>query len=332
MKSPIRVAFCGCGAIAGAHAREMAAMPGVTLHALWDWNPALAREFHASHGGAYCTEDLERIAQDPAVDAVYINTLHCDRLRIVEAMAAAGKAMFCEKPLTHNRQTLRQMHRCLKEHEVLFWSGYKIRFHTLMERARACVPAPEVVHASVHDNTWPEGLLNEPDLGGGNVLSQGVYAAETARLLAGGASVAVSAFVRRQRHASKTADSLCATYAFDNEVIATIGISDAGLCPQPVSKFSGMAAGGNRSVVLSERFSRLDFRDGQTGDEQMLTHEEDGFRRQTEAFLAALSGSGPNPCSFIEGAIPSIMIYRALDAAESGKRESIDIQAFLEAD
>lgn len=326
---PLRIAFCGCGNIARAHARAFAPLPGVTLHAFWDWNPDLATRFHADHEGAYCTDDFRRIARDPDVDAVYINTLHCDRLRLVEAMAAAGKPVFCEKPLAHTPQALRQMYACLQRHDVLFWSGYKIRFHTLVQRAREWLPAPEVISAAVHDDIWPDGPLNDPDLGGGNTLSQGVYAAETARMLAGSLPVAVSAFARHARHPAGTADTLCATYEFANGAIAAITTADAGCCAGPVGKFSALAAGGNRSVVLAERFSRLACRDGQTGEEKTLTHEEDGFRRQSEAFFRAVRGTGKNRCDFIEGAIPSIMIHRALAAAESGRREPIDVLAFL---
>ena len=178
----VRVAFCGCGRIAWAHAKELQRIPGVELCAFWNRTESRAQDMADKLGG-YCAPDFQRIADDPGIDAVYVNTMHNDRLRIVGPMAEAGKAIFSEKPLAHNAETLRELHALLQKRDVLFWSGNKMRFNTLMEKARALVPAPEILSAHVLDEIWPEGGLNDPDVGGGNVMSQGVYATECIRLL-----------------------------------------------------------------------------------------------------------------------------------------------------
>ncbi len=44
---------------------------------------------------------------------------------------------------------------------------------------------------------------------------------------------------------------------------------------------------------------------------------------------AAVRHKTPVLCDVVEGAIPSIMIWRALDALASGRRESIDVHSWL---
>ena len=328
---PLRIAFLGCGSIAGQHARELAKLPGTRVVAYWNRTHERAEKMLREFGGEYAAKDFHRIADDASIDAVYVNTMHNDRLRLVEALAMAGKPIFSEKPLAHDAASLRALHGIVRRHRARFWSGVKIRFHTLMEQARAFLPAPEVLTAHVLDETWPEGHLNDPAVCGGNVFAQGVYATESVRVLAGAMPVAVTAMLRSARHKQGTPDTLCAAFEFANGAIASVAIADAGIGPGPISKFLVTASAGNRSLALSDRYQRLDLSDGTAKKTGSHTHPEDGFRRQSEAFLAALRGQGPWTMDFLEGAIPSIMALRAVDAARSGRREAMDCASFLEA-
>jgi predicted dehydrogenase len=330
--SPVRIAFLGCGAIAGAHARELAKIPGARVVAYWNRTHERAEKMLREFGGEYAAKDFQRIADDPSIDAVYVNTMHNDRLRLVEALSMAGKPIFSEKPLAHDAPSLRALHALVRRHRARFWSGVKIRFHTLMEQARAFLPAPEVLTAHVLDETWPEGHLNDPAICGGNVLAQGVYATESVRVLAGAMPVAVTALLRSARHPQGAPDTLCAAFEFANGAIASVAIADAGVGPGAISKFLVTASAGNRSLALSDRYQRLDLSDGNAKKIESLNQPEDGFCRQSEAFLAAVRGRGPWTMTFLEGAIPSIMALRAVDAARSGRREQIDCAAFLDAD
>ena len=322
----INIAICGCGRIAAAHMDVLTKLEGVRAAAYWNRpeEPLLADSFLKRYGGDYACEDFARIADDPSIDAVYICTMHNDRLRLVRAFADAGKAIFCEKPLAHDEASLAELGRIVERTGILFWSGYKIRFHSLFEKAVAMLPEPEIVSAHVLDEIWPEGIFNDPDIAGGNVLSQGVYATESIRLLAGCMPVSVSAIARFRRHRLDVPDSLCASFEFENGAVGSITVGDAGLAPDGVSKFLVVASGGNRSVAVTERFEKLSYFDSSTGSKEEFSHPEDGFRRQSEAFVAAVRGDGEVVSDFRQGAIPSIMIYRALEAAASGGKVNFD--------
>ena len=318
----INIAICGCGRIAAAHMDVLRELEGVRVSAYWNRpeEKALAKSFLETYGGDYACEDFARIADDPKIDAVYLCTMHNDRIRLVETFAKAGKAIFSEKPLTHNPESLIELGEVLKRHDALFWSGYKIRFHTLFQKAMELVPRPELLSAHVMDEIWPEGILQNPEIGGGNVLSQGVYATESIRLMAGSAPIAVSAVARFKRHGGDVPDSLCASFEFENGAIGSVTVGDAGLAPEGVSKFQVVAAGENKCVTITNRFETLSFQDTNSGASETIEHPEDGFKRQSEAFIAAVRGKGELISDFTQGALPSIMIYKALEAARSGRK------------
>ncbi|HOF89375.1 MAG TPA: Gfo/Idh/MocA family oxidoreductase [Armatimonadota bacterium] len=328
--SLLQLAIFGCGRNAREHAQTFRAMAGVRLRAYWnrpdDFHlaEAMLRDF----GGAYCTDDYRRVADDPAVDAIYICTMHNDRLRLLDAAARAGKPVFMEKPLALPAELLREMADVLRRHPILFQSGFKIRFHSLVGRAAALLPNPEILVAHVLDDPWPPGDLNDPAISGGNVRAQGVYAADALQILAGSLPVAVTASARNARQPSGVEDTLCATFEFASGALGCLAVADAGNGPGAISKFLVEAAGGGTSLALFSRFTRLQVREAD-GRETTIIGEEDGFLRQSAAFIAAVRAGGPSPNPFLQGAIPSIMIARALDAAASGCRERIDVHAWL---
>lgn len=306
-------------------------MPGVTLRAYWN-RPEdfyLAENLMKEFGGQYCTPELADIAGDPTLDGVLVCTMHNDRLRILEAMAKAGKPVLMEKPLAHSPEPLRAMHRLLRQFPILFQSAYKIRFHSLMERARQLIPHPEILCAHVWDGMWPDNHLNQKEIGGGNVRSQGVYGAESLHILAGNRPVAVNAMVRNGRQPSGIEDTLVAVFEFAGGALGTLSVADAGAGPGWVSKFLVEAAGGGGGVALGTRFTQLDYQASPGAPQQTFQGVEDGFRRQTEAFLSALRNGTPSPCDFIQGAIPSIMIEQAIASARAGCRLPIDIEGWL---
>jgi UDP-N-acetyl-2-amino-2-deoxyglucuronate dehydrogenase len=98
----IRVGLVGCGFIAAIHSRALkaltaAGMVDAAVVATCDRDVARAEAFARGHRADVATDDLERLLD--AVDAVYVCTPTSAHLAAVEAAAAAGVAVFCEKPL-----------------------------------------------------------------------------------------------------------------------------------------------------------------------------------------------------------------------------------------
>jgi len=91
------VGFLGAGQQAGYHARSLAAS-GVefTFGGVHDADASRAQSFASWTGATVCASDIEVVG---SCDAVYVCTWTAEHPRLVSLAAAAGKAVFCEKPL-----------------------------------------------------------------------------------------------------------------------------------------------------------------------------------------------------------------------------------------
>lgn len=90
----------GCGAFAaGQDMPNYAASERVVCKWCCDVSEASARQLADEYGVPRVTTDFMDIIADPEVDLVKISTSHEVHLPIIEAAAAAGKHVFCEKPM-----------------------------------------------------------------------------------------------------------------------------------------------------------------------------------------------------------------------------------------
>ncbi len=117
----------GAGRIGRLHARNLAGtIDGARLLAVMDANAEAAEA--AAYGGAAATTSVDDILDNTEIDAVLIaspTSLHAGQ---VERAAAAGKAIFCEKPVALDLgETIRAM-RVVEESGVPFQIGFNRRF------------------------------------------------------------------------------------------------------------------------------------------------------------------------------------------------------------
>ena len=97
---PVGVGLIGAGAIGSFHAESLALrVPGATLVAIADPAPGAAERLASSLGIAVATTAASELLADPAVEAVVIAAPAHFHAELIEAAAAAGKGVFCEKPM-----------------------------------------------------------------------------------------------------------------------------------------------------------------------------------------------------------------------------------------
>lgn len=93
----INVGLLGAGRIGNVHAKSIAANADSRLVAVSDVNLGAAEKLAASYGAKACSS--QDIIHDPAIQAVLIATSTDTHAGLIEAAAAAGKAVLCEKPV-----------------------------------------------------------------------------------------------------------------------------------------------------------------------------------------------------------------------------------------
>jgi len=99
-KQILTAAQIGCGAFAASQdLPNFKKNPRARLKWCCDLSPERARSMAARFGVKNATSDFMEVIEDPEVDLIKIATSHEIHLPIIEAAAARGKHIFCEKPL-----------------------------------------------------------------------------------------------------------------------------------------------------------------------------------------------------------------------------------------
>jgi predicted dehydrogenase len=98
-----------------------------------------AREAQERFGFAGYTTRWQDVITDPRVQVVNIATPNYMHLEIVRAAAAAGKHVFCEKPVGKDPRETAKIERLSREAGVLTFVGYNYRWSPMVQYARQLI-------------------------------------------------------------------------------------------------------------------------------------------------------------------------------------------------
>ncbi len=102
----LNIGLLGCGRIGQVHARSLQSMTTARVAAVSDAFADAADALAAKSGCNAMTTD--EIIADPGIDAVVIGTPTTTHFDLIHQAAAAGKAIFCEKPVDLSTDRTRQ--------------------------------------------------------------------------------------------------------------------------------------------------------------------------------------------------------------------------------
>ena len=180
------------GRIARDVGQVIAAHPEMEVAAIGSRDTGRAAELAAALGAPRSHGSYDALVSDDAVDAVYVATTHAQHAAVVEAALRTGKAVLCEKPLTHALVETTRLVAVAGSSGAFLMEGVWMRFNPLVQRLQALVRdgglgVPRGLHASFGFTAPydPTGRLWDPALGGGALLDLGVYTVDLARLLLG---------------------------------------------------------------------------------------------------------------------------------------------------
>ena len=133
----IQAAIAGLGWWGKHIVRRMAGSDALRIVTAVEANPALAG-FAAEHGVGFTT-DLADVLGDPRIDAVILATPHSLHTNQVLAAAAAGKHVFCEKPLALNKADAERSVAACRAAGVLLGLGHERRYEPGMSEIRRLI-------------------------------------------------------------------------------------------------------------------------------------------------------------------------------------------------
>jgi myo-inositol 2-dehydrogenase / D-chiro-inositol 1-dehydrogenase len=142
--SALRIGIVGVGRIGAMHARLLAGqVPGAVLTAVNDALPEAARALGDELGVAVA-DTAEELMARPDVDAVAICSSTETHAPLIAAAADSGRAIFCEKPVSHDLVEVDRALDAVRQAGVPFQIGFNRRFDPAHQSVRDAVVAGRV--------------------------------------------------------------------------------------------------------------------------------------------------------------------------------------------
>lgn len=139
-----RLLILGTGAIARHHAERFAAIPGCTLVAAVDANPERARDFAAAHAIPNAFGSLADAIAWGEFDAAVNSTPDPVHKPTTMQLIAAGKPVFCEKPLALDAVDAMQMTEAAEAAGLVNMVNFTYRNASAIQTARRMIEAGEI--------------------------------------------------------------------------------------------------------------------------------------------------------------------------------------------
>ncbi|MCA9664841.1 MAG: inositol 2-dehydrogenase [Myxococcales bacterium] len=140
--SNVRIGVIGAGRIGQLHAENVAfRVAGAELVCVFDPDADAAARCAARCHGVRIASDARRVIEDPQVDAVMICSPTPQHAEQIEQAAAAGKHIFCEKPIALDLARIDSALAAVERAGVKLQIGFNRRFDPGFRRAREAVAA-----------------------------------------------------------------------------------------------------------------------------------------------------------------------------------------------
>lgn len=122
----LNVGILGCGRIGQVHGKSLLRMDNARAAAVCDFMPEAAQALGSALNAAVMTSD--ELIDSPDVDAVIIGTPTDTHFDLIHKAAAAGKAIFCEKPIDMSTDRISTCLKVVDEANVSFMTAFNRRF------------------------------------------------------------------------------------------------------------------------------------------------------------------------------------------------------------
>lgn len=326
----LKIAVLGSGRIGQIHARNIAAHPGATLYGVADIDAGAANRLAQACG----TRVIE--AKDAfAADAVLIATPTPTHADLIERAAAAGRAIFCEKPIDLSADRVRSCLAAVARARVPLMIGFNRRFDpsfgSLKRRLAAGeIGALEILSIISKDPSPPPatyvaasgGLFRDMmihDLDMARFLLPGepieVYAVASVRVdpaigAAGDVDTALVTLKTANGTLCQISNSRRATYGYDQRIEA----HGAG----------GLLRAGNQTATTVELANAAGF----AGDPALpffLERYAAAYRQELDAFITGVAGGQPLAPSGIDGLKAQLLADAATRSAQTGQPVKVDL-------
>ncbi len=229
----LELGIIGAGRIGQLHAEHFRRrIPSAEVVMVADVAEGMARACATRYNIPAFTSDYHDILERRDIEAVVICSSTDTHARIIEEAAAAGKHIFCEKPIALDLPSIDRALAAVREARVKLQIGFNRRFDASFRRVRQVIEQgeigrPHLLHITSYDPAPPP--LAYIRVSGGLFLDMMIHDFDMARFLTGSeaeeAFALADALIDPAIGEAGDVDTAIVTLRFMNGVIATISNS-----------------------------------------------------------------------------------------------------------
>jgi myo-inositol 2-dehydrogenase/D-chiro-inositol 1-dehydrogenase len=333
----VRMGIIGVGRIGRMHADLLARqVPGAAVSMIHDAREDAARDV-ADELGVAAAADVDELLSNGDVDAVAICSSTDTHAELIAAAARAGKAIFCEKPVSLDLAEVDRALAAVDQAGVPFQIGFNRRFDPAHASVAAAVAdgtigEPHLARITSRDPAPPP--LEYVRVSGGIFLDMTIHDFDMARFVTG--SEVVEVFARGavridpQVGDAGDVDTAAVMLVHENGCLTMIDNSRQAVYgyDQRVEVFgsAGMAASDN-PLAHTGTLRTAEGTKGATLPYFYLERYIPSYLREWEAFIAAV-GAGKTPPVTVADARPPLVIglaaWRSLREGRSVRVEEVE--------
>jgi len=299
MSDKIRVGIIGAGRIGRIHAANLASrIPGAEAAAISDVRLESAQGAAKESGIPRAFAGHREILEDKSIAAVAICSPTGTHAALIEEAAAAGKHIFCEKPVDLDLGVVRRAIAAADSAEVKLQIGFNRRYDPDFRRVRELVAAgkvgkPHIVRITSRDPEPPPASYSE--VSGGIFLDMTIHDFDMARFLTGEEIVSVfaegAALIDPEIAALGDVDTAALTLRYASGALCVIDNSRRAVYgyDQRVEVFGdkGRAAAGNKAPTDAELWDAEGRERGKI-HHFFLERYKEAYVAEMEDFIAAV--------------------------------------------
>lgn len=326
----IKIGVIGVGRIGKIHAENLATrVPDVELAAVADTNLAAAEEIAARFHVPVAVSDYHALLDDADLDAMAICSSTDTHAEIVVEAAAAGKHIFCEKPIDQNLDRIDEALAAVDRAGVKLQVGFNRRFDPNFRKVRETVAAgkigtPHLLRITSRDPAPPP--LEYVKVSGGIFLDMTIHDFDMARYLVGSEVteiyVAGGVMVDPQIGEAGDIDTAVITLRFADGTIGTIDNSRKAVYgyDQRVEVFGseGMVAVANNTPD-THVYSNAEGVHSSLPLYFFLERYSESFIAEMKEFVACVLNDTAPPVTGRDGRIPVVMAMAARKSYEENR-------------
>jgi len=189
MATKVKIAVIGTGRMGSVHTRNIATLiPEADLVAVCDIRLEVAQAVASELGIQRVVKDYHELLADKEIEAILIASSTNTHAFIMKDVAAAGKHIFCEKPLALELEKIDEALEAVRKSGVKLQVGFNRRFDKSLQQVHAVVASGEIgrpciLHITNRDPDFP--AMEFLRVSGGIFLDLAIHDFDMARFQVG---------------------------------------------------------------------------------------------------------------------------------------------------